>query len=997
MKKIIGIYKYQIILCLVIVLLFVTNYVSGTYLTGWDNVQTDLNPLLGIKRALFSVWEEYQSFGLLSGMAHASDMVRSIFVFLLSTVLPQNIIRYVYHLLMLGIGGMGMFQLLSRTLPVKDKKIIPFVGSLFYMGNLGVLQIFSVPFEPFSTFFAFLPWEIYVAITILTDSRISKKNMVTFFLINLLATPQAYLQTVFVVYILALSFFILGIFVHKKDFTIVKRSLFIFISIFLINSFWILPQTYFFATSSSVTKEAKINQLATEDVFFQNKEKGTVTHFLKMEGFYYDLYSKDNTLLFATWKDHFSETLPQLIQYVFIGLVLLGIFKRAPFRSSYICVGIVVCIALLNATPPFSFINDFIRRSDLVNQIFRSPFTKFFAVYALIFSYFFTAGVCLVVDIALRLMKKVPPTIMLNVIGVLVAFLIGIYALPAFQGYFFSNEMKVKIPKEYFQVMDYFKTVDKNKRIAMLPDYTFWGWFFHKWGYNGSGFIWYGIEQPIVSRTFDVWSDKSESYFWEIKTATEAEDTAKFQQVIEKYNIDYLLLDYSLLPATSTVKGMQYDRLEKMLEKTNSIHKVKQWKNLVIYQVSHPKPIDNFISISKDIPNIGPIVKLTTDDTAYQEYGDYYTDTQKQLDIYYPFLDLTTQTRVPEKEWVFKEQADTFTLDRKLSLVPSTYVLTSSSLIDQVYIENEDTYKATNTVLYPTVSGDTLSVTWHKLPIASVPLDQTLVTECYVQKGTIESIQEGKSLDVTSSQGATACFGYDLPVLDQKEGYIVKINSTNEKGRKLFFYILDQTKKQSYLEDRIKNDTEYYFIGSRYPYGLGYSFNFHNNSYENYASENVLHSLSVYSLPYEQLKHLKLVKADKSIVSPTFYPVVSEKLDYSRYVVSLPQNSADSTVMLFQSYSPGWKAYESNVTCNMKHVTCRIQNFISLHIPFLFGKEIREHVMVNNWANGWRLRQDLDNHIVILFLPQYLEYFGLLLTLLVLTVIIFWPARHRYA
>ena len=79
--------------------------------------------------------------------------------------------------------------------------------------------------------------------------------------------------------------------------------------------------------------------------------------------------------------------------------------------------------------------------------------------------------------------------------------------------------------------MDYFKNIDKNKRIALLPDHTFWGWFYHRWGYNGSGFLWYGIEQPIVSRTFDSWSSKSEGYFWEMKTAAEAENVEQFEAV----------------------------------------------------------------------------------------------------------------------------------------------------------------------------------------------------------------------------------------------------------------------------------------------------------------------------------------------------------------------------------------------------------------------------------------------------------------------------------
>ena len=74
-------YRYQILLTLIVGLLFWVNYKPGTYLLGWDSLQRDLKPGLAVKRAFFSVWEEYQSFGLPAGMAHASDLIRAVFLF----------------------------------------------------------------------------------------------------------------------------------------------------------------------------------------------------------------------------------------------------------------------------------------------------------------------------------------------------------------------------------------------------------------------------------------------------------------------------------------------------------------------------------------------------------------------------------------------------------------------------------------------------------------------------------------------------------------------------------------------------------------------------------------------------------------------------------------------------------------------------------------------------------------------------------------------------
>ena len=56
--------------------------------------------------------------------------------------------------------------------------------------------------------------------------------------------------------------------------------------------------------------------------------------------------------------------------------------------------------------------------------------------------------------------------------------------------------------------------------IKMLEKYeTAWGgWNYYDWGYRGSGFLWYGIKQPILDRAFDVWDKSSEKYYEEIKS-----------------------------------------------------------------------------------------------------------------------------------------------------------------------------------------------------------------------------------------------------------------------------------------------------------------------------------------------------------------------------------------------------------------------------------------------------------------------------------------------
>ena len=319
MKNFFNKYKYQLLLFIVVSVLFFVNYKSGTYLSGWDNLQTELNPGLAVKRAFFSVWEEYQSFGLTAGMAHAADLPRAVFLWIMSFIIPQNMIRYFYHFLMLLLGGMGAFVLFKKTSAVNA-----FFGALFYMLNLGTVQIFYLPFESFSTFFALLPWGIWIFIKLIKENILNTKYLILFFLINLLGTPAFYTQQLFVVYALVLGCVGIGLIRHIGSIRTIKKMVLAFLLILIINSFWLLPQLYFLKTNGQVVTEAKNNTLSTDSVYFQNFEKGTLNNFFRLEGFYFDLKGRDNTFLFAPWKDHFSGVVG-VLPYAFGLIGLMGL------------------------------------------------------------------------------------------------------------------------------------------------------------------------------------------------------------------------------------------------------------------------------------------------------------------------------------------------------------------------------------------------------------------------------------------------------------------------------------------------------------------------------------------------------------------------------------------------------------------------------------------------------------------------------------------------
>ncbi|MFO0704089.1 MAG: hypothetical protein U0525_05205 [Patescibacteria group bacterium] len=977
------------------ILVLSLNIKQGTWLIGWDNLQSELNPWLSLKRSIFSVWEEYQSFGLVSGLAHASDIVRAALVVLMTYILPQSMVRYVFHVTMLFIGGIGFFILFNDSNKLhKNRKYLTIAGSLFYMFNIGTIQLFALPFEPFSIFFAALPFEIWIFSKIIyKKDGLNLRNLGFLIAINLLSTPQAYVQTIFVVYGLILSIIWIAGFVQNKKLYVLRNGIVALIIIILTNSFWLLPQIYFLKTSSSVVKTSKINRMSTVDTFYQNKAKGTLLSYFKINGFYFDMVGMNSEPLFEPWQKHFELPVISLLPFLFTLIVIVGLLSRWRTNAAFAASMVFTTIIFLNATPPFSYITETIYKIDFIAQIFRTPFTKFIVPHVLFMSYFLVYGLDSVLSIILGNHKKYANKIEWIFIS-LATLAVITYSFPVFQGNLFSAQMKVELPSEYLSLIKYFNKIDKNKRIALLPDYTYWGWFHHKWGYNGSGFLWYGIEQPIISRTFDVWSEKSEAYYWEMKSATESEDIRRVENVAKKYAIDYFIFDKSLRPVTPASELIVYDRLEALLKSSNTFSMVKSFGFIDVYSTSNSNNSIEFINTTdSQLPIIGPTTNAFNKDIGFDQYGQYLSS-KSNADVYYPFRDLESQTR-NNKSWKIDIDSNNITLSADLPeyLKSGDYDIFVPNVSDETLMIDEKL--ATISGQFQTnYKSNKIEVFVPKIIIQQFDVKGTVLSLCGPAWGNSKienSIPNNNDITISSFDGSTGCIGYSsITSLPQYAGYILEVENKNINGRRFFMYVLDNTKKEAVIEDRLTYDTEAYFLPPRFEYGQGYSVNFHNNSYPGMSSSNRLLSLKLSYFPYEAISNIRFVKKGFSLNTSTDSTIfTAKKLNYYTYKVQLPSPSNAATIILDQAYHDGWVAYETNNTW----------------FPF-FGKKLTDHVLVNNWANAWRLEsreqraesKDVECtndsvhslpageagsqctvHFVIVFWPQYLQYLGFLI------------------
>ena len=293
---------------------------------------------------------------------------------------------------------------------------------------------------------------------------------------------------------------------------------------------------------------------------------------------------------------------------------------------------------------------------------------------------------------------------------------------------------------------------------------------------------------------------------------------------------------------------------------------------------------------------------------------------------------MTSQVSSIDKNWQISEDGSYFYLTTILNFDINNFELFLNKTYEEtIFINNEPIKIATK--IEPLIQGDKLTVKIEKKVI--------------------------KNYDINLDQ--TTDFGFTDNTLSQNISYLLKTMSINNQGLPLSFYIVDETKKQSYLEDRLNNPVDYFILQPRFKSGLGYTFAFQNKSFKNLQASNNLEELSLYLFPYQALKEMKFVRKDfdklETIFSDNFE---ANKLNYFTYKVVFNKETMkqSNNLILSQSYSPGWVAFSNGKLLN--------------------------HVLVNNWANGWKLvdsdqwlvNSEKKSIVTIIFWPQFLEFLG---------------------
>ncbi len=896
---------YPLILVILCLFIALKNHTPGTFLTGWDTLHPEFNFKLNFNRLIFGVWRSDQGLGDLSGHSAMADLPRLLILWLFHFIFSLSFLRYSYIFLCLVIGPLGFYFLanyLFKKSPYHQN--IAFLSALFYLFNLGTLQQFFVPFEMFPTQWAFLPLLILFSLKYLHSQKTT--YLIIYLLFTFFASPQAYAAQLwyafFAVYTL---FLILYTLLHRNNFRITFNLLIITL---LVNSFWLLPNIYYALTSTQNPLTNKSNRLYSQEYLLQNRATGTLANTSLIKGFYfnwneYNFQRKSSQNLTETWNQHLQKHDVLLIGNLLFILSFTGLlaafYQKNKLFLSLTPFFIVPFFLLANSTPLIRIPFDLLLKINLFQELFRFIFTKV--------SILFTFGVVLFFAFTLDLFFSTISRLYLKIFSLILTISLLIYCFPYFQGQLISPIVRIKIPQNYFNLQQFLQK-QNDGRILSLPLHEFSGWQYYNWHYQGSGFIWFGFPQSILDRDSDRWELKNEQAYREFFYTLYSKNQPQFYNTLLKYQVQYLLWDQSIIPASPknidqiTFK-YETEKILNNLISENKITLLSRFDSVLLYRVNQT----------------GPLVQLQNiHNFVAPSYDKHYWDLQYTGQDY-----LTT--------WTSQDQNFSFR----------------------------------------NVLNNTENFNFHSLsPDEYHPLSQYSATNLYNLNPSNQNLKliDSQSLQI-SSLNSVQGLQIQLDTFPHNQSYVLAFRAKYLSGLPLRFCLRNSYTNLCVLEDQLSKNTSFetlYFLVPPMDEYTGYTLDINTISFASVPSVSQIESIDIYSL------NNRLFTSTPSLPNqnyPLNYKIIFP--NYSLIKTTINPDNPAKYLTFYQSFQPGWLAFSLK---NGK-------------INFL-----KNHLLINNWANAWELPQNFSGNIYILFWPQLLQFLGFGF----LIIILFWQFFFRF-
>lgn len=648
------------IIFIIALFVVVRSYEPGTYLSGWDTLHPEFNLRLYAERVLFGAWQEHQGLGAPASQAHAAELPRLPILFALDVLLPQSAVRHAFFYLMYLAGIAGVYVFIQDSWFEKEKERryhwAAAFGALLYGLNLGTLQHFYVPLEMFAVHYATIGWLIWSVWKFIKTSRI--KYLGWYFLFQVLSAPSAHTATLFYMYSFVVFIFIGAFaFVHhwNRKWLALKKIAVLTGTMLAAHSYWMLPNLYYIFQHSGYVQEAKISRHFSTEAFWQNQAFGAFHNVLILKNFLFNWkdysFAEGNfVVLFDEWNKYLRSVVGYPFLYLTAVIYLAGIViaavkskKRGFEKMALLVLFLLPFFFLNNLNLPSEYLFSLLQKSSSTfREALRFPFTKFSILYMLAAAVLFSEGWKTLYRLAPKLLSKQYQRTSKLLVVIATFLLIILPNYPALQGFLVSDSMKISYPEYYFEMFAWFEDQPREGRIVKLPVTDFWGWTYHDWsllntsqGYQGAGFLWFGLPQPIMDREFDRWVPTNEFFYHEIAHALNQNNTDSLELLFRKYGITWLVFDGTAFDPDDPDKDYSQE-LRSLVASTDTIAKVWESGPLQVYEFL---PANESWLSSEAMVSTSTKFDFGGSDPLYP-MSSYYRSSPVMSQVAYPYADL---------------------------------------------------------------------------------------------------------------------------------------------------------------------------------------------------------------------------------------------------------------------------------------------------------------------------------------------------------------------
>jgi hypothetical protein len=474
----------------------------------------------------------------------------SIIYFFKSIGIEYRLIQKIWLALCFISSGLSMFYLLSKILP-NYRPIAFILASIFYSTNVYAI---SVPFFSFYYFcmllYIFTPLLLANLISIFTsdDFRYYIYAIILFiFNLSSLANPAHLIVEILAIVICGI-YYILS---YGNRVKILIRFTIYMSLFFLINAFWLLPLIFMYITGSYPYLEA--TKIRADVGLIKMFEKySTILNAFRMVNWPWYYIEPVNNNIYYRFRTMF-EYYGLYNTYLFIPSFILGLstlFMRKRRKELFFPFFAIISIILING--PAKPFRSYYLLSKIIPLYYKAgvdPYGKYGTFLSI--SYSVSLGSFIYYMESYWARSNLRKLILICILSILFLPL----ALPFIYVLIGPSYANINIPESYFNVSRIINSANGDFRVLDLPPPDFSSGFrYYRWGYFGQSIFWQFINKPLLDPSFTVFG--STSTLEEIYSALYTENLTKFKELLNQYNIGYVVYHKDSTKAEEKIEQM---------------------------------------------------------------------------------------------------------------------------------------------------------------------------------------------------------------------------------------------------------------------------------------------------------------------------------------------------------------------------------------------------------------------------------------------------------